>query len=578
MTQDKTGSGYKKVDNWDPQHRALAPADALEGDRVVLWRGGRGGGVVALGTVVGTAPFKDDRRRLGRMVQQLSGRRTEAAADEAPSEEEAPPEPDVPEKVKVGLSFDRLCLGAPVLPDDLAGAGLGIVVKRARGARSEDARLRTLVSLPMPEAHWQRLADLVADRPPTAPWPASWNIEPGTIVPRGDVHDSYGGNRRASATSSALTPNTFLFLAPDQPTPDLAPRWDGDVLLAPGHRQDHDWLSTENHGVLSHLKRGIPLRVFQTRSDQSLYLGEFAVDRERPVERLVPTGTREAGRFLASPIVWNTNVPVFRLRQLSGPRPFTAGSDPFRGAPRSTVGLQVTSSEAAASARGHDGSGGPEAPAQAAVDELLDLLRSDPTRALGLDRARILATALEHTRRRQDLDRLRAAAETPGTKEAELQSILEGMTWVFGGEFLGSAARRALTVLDRLDLALLRPEGTLHGVELKQADVKNLLTGQRNHLIPGNSVHRAVGQVINYLVGLDEQRHTILAELGIDCRRASMTVVIGHSAHTAGGLTANETARVLWNYSSQLNRIDVITYDQLIDRAERIIDLTAPAD
>ena len=49
-------------------------------------------------------------------------------------------------------------------------------------------------------------------------------------------------------------------------------------------------------------------------------------------------------------------------------------------------------------------------------------------------------------------------------------------------------------------------------------------------VVPAADVHRAVMQAVTYLVGLDENRHQIRAEFGIEARRASATVLIGHPA------------------------------------------------
>jgi predicted transcriptional regulator len=44
----------------------------------------------------------------------------------------------------------------------------------------------------------------------------------------------------------------------------------------------------------------------------------------------------------------------------------------------------------------------------------------------------------------------------------------------------------------------------------------------------GGEIHAAVSQTQNYLRALDEERHRIKAEFGIDPRRLHATVVIGH--------------------------------------------------
>ena len=53
------------------------------------------------------------------------------------------------------------------------------------------------------------------------------------------------------------------------------------------------------------------------------------------------------------------------------------------------------------------------------------------------------------------------------------------MTWIFGGEFLPQVGRRDLVLGAQLDLVLARADGTLHGVELKPANISSLVTGKK---------------------------------------------------------------------------------------------------
>lgn len=182
----------------------------------------------------------------------------------------------------------------------------------------------------------------------------------------------------------------------------------------------------------------------------------------------------------------------------------------------------------------------------------------------------------ERTRRQADLDKLRAATDDPSTGEGSLQKLIEQMTWIFGGEFLAGTGRRQLTVLDQLDLALLRPDGRLHCVELKRPAIHALVKKQRNHWIVWHHVHEAVGQAESYLRELDEARDHILSRLHIDCRRASITVVIGHRGHDRSGATGQEIDEAIRTYNSHLSRVSVTTYDDLIENAQRMLDLSAP--
>ena len=86
--------------------------------------------------------------------------------------------------------------------------------------------------------------------------------------------------------------------------------------------------------------------------------------------------------------------------------------------------------------------------------------------------------------------------------------------------------------------------------------------------MPTAEVHNAVGQAVNYLVGLDENRLRIQEEFGIETRRASALVLIGHPAAQPSVPEAlvNETLRTL---NTHISRVEVLTYKELIENAER---------
>ena len=78
---------------------------------------------------------------------------------------------------------------------------------------------------------------------------------------------------------------------------------------------------------------------------------------------------------------------------------------------------------------------------------------------------------------------------------------------------------------------------------------------------------------MNYLMSLDEQRAQILTTLGIDVRRASATIVIGHTDFVEG-FTPVQVHETIRTYNSHLSRIEVITFDELIDGARRSLDFS----
>ena len=92
----------------------------------------------------------------------------------------------------------------------------------------------------------------------------------------------------------------------------------------------------------------------------------------------------------------------------------------------------------------------------------------------------------------------------------------------------------------------------------------------RGAWVPRRDVHDAVGQAINYPVGLDENRERISAEFGIDTRRANALVLIGHP-RSRPEIDEREIHDALRIHTSHLKRVEILTYKELIGSAERAL-------
>ncbi|MGW4285548.1 Shedu anti-phage system protein SduA domain-containing protein [Streptomyces sp. NPDC004673] len=186
-----------------------------------------------------------------------------------------------------------------------------------------------------------------------------------------------------------------------------------------------------------------------------------------------------------------------------------------------------------------------------------------------------LAQLLELRARQVGLAALRTVVEDPDSSESALHSRLKNQEWIFGGAFVAELARRQYTPDAILDIPLLRGDGSLHVVELKRANIRDLVIRRSGHPMLGAPVHHAVSQAQNYLRTMDENRPNILAEHGVDTRRASATVVIGHPRYVTGDVTSQEIAETLRTYNTHQARIEVITYETLLDSASRMLALSS---
>ena len=189
----------------------------------------------------------------------------------------------------------------------------------------------------------------------------------------------------------------------------------------------------------------------------------------------------------------------------------------------------------------------------------------------------VLLDGIQTAKQRDVIATLSEVVRNPDAKENEFQRILDESWWMFGGKYIEKAKRRSLTVLTQLDVPLIRADGALHVVELKRACIPDLVVKHREFFVVGPEVNKAVGQTLNYLREFDEQRDVIKNRLGIECRRAFATVVIGHPDHVPDPTVRDQVAETLRTYNAHLSRVEVITYADLIQGAQKALEL-APTE
>lgn len=181
--------------------------------------------------------------------------------------------------------------------------------------------------------------------------------------------------------------------------------------------------------------------------------------------------------------------------------------------------------------------------------------------------------AIELQRRAAGLADLRRVIEDPRATESDLQKAISGQYWIFGGRYVDDEkAYRRLVPGDEYDIPLIRADGALQIVELKLAMGLNspLVKRHRGSWVAASAVNDAVSQAVSYLVGLDEHRMQIRAEQGVETRRASAIVLIGHprAQPNVPEEKIHETIRTL---NTHVSRVEVLTYKELVENADRSI-------
>ncbi|WP_338671701.1 Shedu anti-phage system protein SduA domain-containing protein [Streptomyces sp. SCSIO 30461] len=203
------------------------------------------------------------------------------------------------------------------------------------------------------------------------------------------------------------------------------------------------------------------------------------------------------------------------------------------------------------------------------IDEVLTGLTSTPAGLFAAEAAVI-------RRRRALLGDLRKLAIAEGTNETAMHKAMSGQHWIFGGQYIGVAARRDLMNLHQHDIPLISADRSLNIIELKGPEAPLVRRPRENHLILSGAVNEAVGQCMNYLRTLDEMGaalgtlHRNDLNLDYDYRRARATVVIGYPERTDVA-TREQIDQTIRTYNAHLSRIQVLTYADLLDAAERAL-------
>ncbi|MFC9243228.1 restriction endonuclease [Streptomyces sp. NPDC057136] len=109
----------------------------------------------------------------------------------------------------------------------------------------------------------------------------SWDLEPGNVIERKQLHVKFGGRTQGGIGPSARTPNVMIFTDPIAGEKHgYYDGWMSDGLFhysGEGQAGDQRMLSG-NASILNHRAEGRALRVFEGARGHVTYLGEFTVE------------------------------------------------------------------------------------------------------------------------------------------------------------------------------------------------------------------------------------------------------------------------------------------------------------
>ena len=180
------------------------------------------------------------------------------------------------------------------------------------------------------------------------------------------------------------------------------------------------------------------------------------------------------------------------------------------------------------------------------------------------------AAALNLANYTNALQKLKSLVESKQrVTEQAFQSLLKENPWMFGSEYSELLENRRLTRDEQQDFILRRTtDNYIELVEIKTPlPGSNLFVYDRSHdsYYSSAELSKVLGQVQHYLERIDAERYTINARDGEDPLKIRAKVIIGRDGD-------DNQKRALRSFNGHLHRIEILTFDQLLKIAQKVVD------
>lgn len=182
-----------------------------------------------------------------------------------------------------------------------------------------------------------------------------------------------------------------------------------------------------------------------------------------------------------------------------------------------------------------------------------------------------LRLAMRTNEMKEAIQELKYYLDDGEVKEQVYQKWCEKYSWVFGSCYLTSDQVRRISAKDNIDLLLPTVFSRFRDIiELKRPDME-VLNHDNNHqnFYFSSEVSKAIGQCKRYIrvfreqakYGLEDNKEIIACE-------PKAIIVIGRSIGWEG-----DKVQALHELNSELHNISIITYDELLSRGERQLEI-----
>lgn len=189
-------------------------------------------------------------------------------------------------------------------------------------------------------------------------------------------------------------------------------------------------------------------------------------------------------------------------------------------------------------------------------------LESSPEETL-----RHIGSASRYIQYRKALEELAVLIADESTPEAAFQNHLAKHPWMFGSEYSELLSRRSWTRDENLDYMLRRTvDNFLEIIEIKTALREPLFRYDNSHdsYYSSSKLSAVIGQVMRYIEEVERSRDQIIAKDDEDTLKIRARVIVGRDGD-------EKHQNALRSLNGHLNRIEVITFDQLYRIADRVL-------
>lgn len=153
-------------------------------------------------------------------------------------------------------------------------------------------------------------------------------------------------------------------------------------------------------------------------------------------------------------------------------------------------------------------------------------------------------------------------------KEKVFQNWVENNLWVFGTSYIKKLEETSLSFTSDSDIVMETLDGFYELIELK-LPIPDLFSYDSSHktYYPSSKLSKAVAQTLKYLQDIAEYKHQIQNANNTKILFPKAKIIIGRSC------ISDDEKEALRRFNSSFNNIEIITYENMLNNAERLIGL-----